>query len=181
MIDTSRLKQLSGLHPQRAVLEDLKSNRQKSIDAYDQLIREVEQGRQLDEGLFTSLKATLATVGQLGAAGAKKVKDAARKISSDVKEVYLSNKARAELTQMVKNMNEAAKLFEKMEKDSATIFARDAEIKEAMTVFKNLFNKTSELLAARQQVAIKTEGLLDQPPLPILTDEVTAFMDTKPE
>jgi hypothetical protein len=192
-MDTTRLKQLSGVHPQRAVLEELRADRQQIVAAYDQVIREVEQGKQLDEGLFTSLKATLATVGQLGAAGAKKVKDAAKKIADDVKEIYLDNKAREELTQLVKNMKKVGAEFEKMEKDSVNIIQRDEEIREAMKIFMNLFKKTAELLAARQSLAMKTEGLLDQQPFPTLTDVVdektavlvpinkAAFEDTKPQ
>lgn len=153
MIDTNRLKQLSGMNPQRAVLEELKAERTASIAAFDRLISEVEQGRQLDEGLFTSLKATLATVGQLGAAGAKKVADAAKKVADNVKEVYLDNKAKAELELLVKNIKKVIADFEMIEKDAATIIKRDPEVAKEMELFKSLFTKLLDTLSTRLAIA----------------------------
>lgn len=153
MIDTTRLQQLSGMHPQRKTLEELRADRQKVLEGYDRLIREVEAGQQLDEGLFTSLKATLATVGQLGAAGAKKVADAAKKVADNVKEVYLDNKAKAELELLVKNIKKVISDFEMIEKDAATIIKRDPEVAKEMELFKSLFVKLLDTLSARLAIA----------------------------
>lgn len=152
-MDKNRLLHLSGLNPQHKTLDELKADRQKMLEAYDRLIQDVEAGHQLDEGLFTSLKATLATVGQLGAAGAKKVADAAKKVAADVKEVYLDNKAKAELELLVKNIKKVITDFEAIEKDASTIIKRDPEVAKEMELFKSLFVKLLDTLQARLAIA----------------------------
>lgn len=153
MTDLERIKQLSGMHPQRALLEELKADRSATLAAYDQLIRDVEQGHQLDEGLFTNLKATLASVGQLGAIGAKRISDAARKVASDVKEVYLDQKAKIELENLTKKLKSTLSDFETMEKDASTIIKRDPEVRQEMVLFKKVFEKLLETLGTRTMLA----------------------------
>jgi poly-gamma-glutamate capsule biosynthesis protein CapA/YwtB (metallophosphatase superfamily) len=144
---------LSGIQPPKTpVLEQLKADKEVAMAAYDQLIASAEQGQQLDEGLFTSLKAALSTVGQLGAKGAKKVggavssagsatAGAVKKVSADVKELYLDNKAKAELEDLVKSLRGIVSDFEKIEKDSSVILKKDAEIKKEMELLATLLNK----------------------------------------
>src|ERR1035437_9385453 len=152
-MDTLRLQQLSGLHPQRAILEQLKADREKVIAAYDQLINDTQQGKQLDEGLFTNLKATLATLGHLTGAGIRKVSDAAKKIGADIKEVYLDNKAKVELELLVKNIKKVITDFEGIEKDAATIIKRDPEVAKEMELFSTLLNKLLNTLSVRLEVS----------------------------
>ena len=154
----TRLRMLSGINqPANPLIEELKADRAAAIAGYDKLIKDVEQGKQLDEGLFTSLKATLATVGQLGAAGAKKATDAVKKIAANVKEIYLDNKAKAELELLVKNIKKVITDFEGIEKDASTIIDRDPEVKQEMQLFSTLLSKLLGTLSTRLMLS-KGEG-----------------------
>lgn len=157
MTDLNRIKQLSGMHPNRALLEQLNAEKASVVLAYDQLIREAEKGQQIDEGLFTSLKATLATVGHLGASGAKKIAAAAKNVAANIKELYLDQKAKAELQLLVKNIKVAITNFEAMEKDASTIIQRDQDVQKEMALFKTLFTKLLETLETRLSLAGKVE------------------------
>lgn len=159
-MELQRIIHLSGMHPNSLRLQELKADRQKVLEAYDKLINDAEQNRQLDEGLFTSLKAMLATVGAAGAAGAKKVAEKVKNLSDKVKELYLDEKAKIELGVLIKNMKKAIADFETIEKDASTIVARDEEVNKAMETFKKLFSATIDMLGARQAVAKGvTEGV----------------------
>jgi hypothetical protein len=162
MTDITRLRMLSGIQPPKAsVTEQLKADRATAIAAYDQLISASEQNVQLDEGLFTSLKATLATLGHLSGSAAKKVADTAKKIGADIKEVYLDKKAQAELEQLVKRIKQVIADFEVMEKDSATIIKRDPEVAKEMELFATLLNKLLGTLSVRIAVS-KSPTLTDK-------------------
>ena len=158
----TRLRMLSGIQPpQTPMLEQLKADRETAIAAYDQLIFAAEQNIQLDEGLFTTLKATLATLGHLTGAGAKKVADAAKKISANVKEIYLDKKAKAELEELVKSIKQVIADFEEIEKDSSTIIERDPEVAKEMELFATLLNKLLGTLSVRMAMS-KAPTLTDK-------------------
>lgn len=156
-MDTQRLKELSGMHPQYKRLQELRADRQAMIAAYDQLIRDVEQGQQLDEGLFDTLRATLATVGQLGAKGAKaaidKTKQISKEVADKVKSIYVDEKSKIELENMIKNMKVIGEQLMKMGKDSGTIIKKDPEVLKAMETFDNLFKTTVGILESRLALA----------------------------
>lgn len=156
MTDINRLKMLSGIEPKVSISEQLKADKLATIAAYDKLIYDAEHNIQLDEGLFTSLKATLATLGHLSGAAAKKVADTAKKIGSDIKEIYLDKKAQAELEQLVKRIKEVITDFEVIEKDASTIIKRDPEVAAEMKLFSDLLKKVIETLSVR--LAASKEG-----------------------
>jgi len=154
MTDMTRLRMLSGINqPLNPIIEELKADRAATIAAYDKLIADVEQGKQLDEGLFTNLKATFATLGHLTGAGIKKVSDVAKKLGADVKEIYLDNKAKAELEMLVKSIKKVITDFEGIEKDAATIIKRDPEVAKEMELFATLINKLLGTLSVRLEVS----------------------------
>lgn len=155
-MNQDRLKQLSGLHPNHQLITSLKEERTKMIEAYDALIQYAEKNQQLDEGIFTTLKATLATIGQLGAAGASKAVESAKKLGADVKEVYLDAKAKAELQSLIKNTKNIIVDFEDLEKGASTILKRDAEVRTEMELFMKLFRKFLASLEAR--IAVSKES-----------------------
>lgn len=159
MTDLTRLRALSGIQKQTSVVEQLKSDREQTIAAYDKLISDAEQNVQLDEGLFTSLKATLATLGHLTGASAQKLAVAAKKVGADVKEIYLNNKAKAELEQLIKSIKKVISDFETIEKDASTIIKRDPEVAKEMQLFATLINKLLDTLSVRMSVS----GMKGQP------------------
>ena len=150
MTDMTRLRMLSGIQPPATpVLEQLKADKAIAMAAYDQLIMAAEQGQQLDEGLFTNLKATFATLGHLTGASIKKVSDAAKKATDQVKEIYTNNKAKAELELLVKSIKKVIADFEGIEKDSATIISKDPEVKKEMELFATVLQKLLGTLQIR--------------------------------
>ena len=150
MTDINRLKMLSGIvESKTSISEQLKADKLATIAAYDKLIYDSEHNIQLDEGLFTSLKATLATLGHLSGAAAKKVADTAKKIGADIKEIYLDKKAQAELEQLIKRVKEVIVDFEVIEKDASTIIKRDPEVAQEMKLFSDLLKKMIETLSVR--------------------------------
>ena len=157
MMDAQRLKELSGMHPNYQQLKALREDRQKMIDAYDEIIREVEKGQQLDEGLFDTLRASVATLGQMGAKGAKAVIDKTKQLSKEaadkIKTIYTDEKAKIELENMIKNMKSLGDVLYKMAKDSDNILKKDPEVKKVMMTFDNLFQVTVKELQTRLALA----------------------------
>lgn len=152
MLDLLKSQQVIA-QQQLSIVEQLKADREQTIAAYDLLITSAEQSQQIDEGLFTNLKATLATLGHLTGASAKKVADIAKKVTADVKEVYVSNKAKAELEQLVKSVKKVIADFEVIEKDSSTIIKRDPEVAKEMELFATLLNKLLGTLSVRMAMS----------------------------
>lgn len=145
---------LSGIpQPQAPIAEQLKADKAIAMAAYDQLIMAAEQGQQLDEGLFTNLKATFATLGHLTGASIKKVSDAAKKVTDQVKEIYTNNKAKAELDMLVKSIKKVIADFEEIEKDSATIMSKDPEVKKEMELFSVILQKLLGTLQVRLELS----------------------------
>lgn len=154
MTDITRLRMLSGIQqPMSPVLEQLKADRAATIAAFDKLIADAAAGKQLDEGIFTNLKATFATLGHLTGASIKKVSDAAKKASDQVKQIYLTNKAKAELEVLTKNIKQLIADFEEIEKDAATIISKDPEVKTEMELFAKVLNKLLESLQVRMELS----------------------------
>jgi myosin heavy subunit len=160
MAEINRMLMLAGMNPKRVLISELKAARDELNNAHDQLIRQIETGAQIDEGLFSALKAALQTAGQVGTASAKAAVEKARKLAEPVKQMYLDNKARDELKSMTKALGDVVNTFQKIEDDSKTILSRDKEVAAEIKLFKDLLLKTIETLAARLQV--QNEGLQDE-------------------
>lgn len=103
----------------------------------------------LDEGLFTDLKGTLASVG----AGQKLSADTP-KLDDKIAEVYQNEKTRAELELLMKNIKQSITDFEVIEKDAATIIKQDPEVAKEMELFATLFNKLLSTLSTRLAVKV---------------------------
>jgi hypothetical protein len=159
MSDINRILALAGMSPKKDLLKELKTARDELTSAHNQVIKQVEAGVQLDEGLFASLKAALATATQVGASGAKAAADKARKLAEPIKQLYLDNKAREELKVLTHTLADVISAFEKAETKATTILKRDAEVASEVKLFKDLLQKTLESFAARLQIQV--EGLED--------------------
>ena len=151
MIDVYRLRELSGMHPQHKMLAELQADKAATMALYDQLIIEAQQNVAINEGLFTALKATLANVGQLGAAGAKSKET--KPVDEAIKRVYKNPKIVEELDLLIKNVKAAITTFETIEKDAAEIIKSDPEIAKEMKLFNTLFEKLLETLSSRLVIA----------------------------
>jgi soluble cytochrome b562 len=138
------------------VIDGLRASKQKLDEQFNAALEAAKNGRQIDEGFFTSLKAAFSTAGQLAASGANKVSDAAKKMAANVKAIYQDAKAKAELKELVKGLQEAVNQFDKLANNAPTIMKRDAEVSKEMALFRELFNKLIETLGARMTV---TEGI----------------------
>ena len=163
-MDIQRLKALSGYNPKQQKINDLKAEHARVNKLYEQLIRDLEQHRQIDEGLFDGIRAAFSTVGAIGAKGAKVVSDKVKKVGSDVKEIYLDQKAKIELKGLAKNLAKASDDFAKAEASAKTIIDRDKEVAKIMTIFKDAFKTTVDMINARMASArgAVTEGWEDE-------------------
>ena len=59
MAEINRMLVLAGMNPKRVLISELKAARHELNNAHDQLIRQIETGAQIDEGLFSALKAAV--------------------------------------------------------------------------------------------------------------------------
>lgn len=148
----ARLQQLSGRNPNDDTVKVLQQEAQRVQEAYTVTIDALKNNRQIDEGLFTNLTAAIKTVGQIGKNGAASVVDKAKKLGAAVKTIYTDKKAQLELKKLLNTMRTAIYGFDKMEGEAPTILAKDAEVKKALAVFRDLFTKTIDLLSARAAV-----------------------------
>jgi hypothetical protein len=148
-MNIDRIKALAGMPANYELIEELKQQRKDIVFILDQMIIDAEKGKQIDEGLFTSLKAALSTAAAPVGAAAKKVATKAKELKANVIELYKDKKAIEELKVLSKNLLDMIKSFDKVESDSATILEKDAEIAKEVELFKTLLTKTSDSISRR--------------------------------
>lgn len=159
MTDLNRMRELAGFHPKRDLVTELKASRAQIIADYDKLIKQVENGYQINEGFFTSLTAALKTVGQATKAGAKAAAEKAAKLSSNLRNMYLDNKAQAELKNMIDSIARLNHTLDGIEKEAPTVLSKDSEVKTAMGLLKDVLVKVIDQLSARIAVpSAQAEG-----------------------
>lgn len=149
MNTTNRLQKLAGVDPKRDLIEALKQERDKISAAHDVLIEQVRTGAQIDEGLFSTLKAAMNTAIQASTKAASSVVDKAKQLAAPIKQLYLDNKAKEELIELTKGIGGIITAFDKIESNAHTILSRDTEVQKEIQLFKDLLQKTFETLTAR--------------------------------
>ena len=159
MTDLNRTRELAGFHPKRDLVAELKSSRQQLTSDFDVMIKQVENGVQIDEGFFTSLTAALKTVGQATKSGAKAAVEKAAKLSNNLRQMYLDNKAQAELKNMIDSIARINHTLEGIEKEAPTVLSKDTEVKTALGLLKDVLIKVIDQLSARIAVpSAQAEG-----------------------
>ena len=156
MTDLNRMRELAGFHPKQDLISELKVSRDQLLASYDQLIKQVENGNQIDEGFFTSLSAALKTAGQISKKGAKAAAEKVAKLANGVKQMYLDNKAQAELKNMIDSLARIQNTLNTIEKESPTILSRDSEVKHAFNLLIDVLTKITDQVAARLAVPVAT-------------------------
>lgn len=160
-MNLDRFLALSGKNPQQQTLDRLTADLAKINEQYARAINDVKAGKQINEGIFSAIKAAITTVGKVGAAGANAVANKVKELSSAVKNLYLDAKAKQELKDLIAGLKAAIADFEKLETKVPTILDRDEEVKKEIDLFKDLFAKTIESLSARLASAEGVKEALD--------------------
>lgn len=154
MTDINRIRALAGFHPKRDLVAELKASRNQLMADYDRVIKQVENGAQLDEGFFTSLTTALKTVGHASKTGAKVAAEKAKKLSNNLRNMYLDNAAQAELKNMIDSIARLNHTLEGIEKEAPTVLEKDSEVKTALGLLKDVLVKVIDQLSAR--IAVPT-------------------------
>lgn len=136
MSQLTRIRELAGLSTTDMVVAELEASRISINEAHNAAIKQAKAGLRIDEGLFSTLVAALSTAGQASLLGTKAIVDKAKKLAEPIKQLYLDNKAKAELKELVHKTEEVAKNFEEMEKEASTIIKRDKDIATSIGAFK---------------------------------------------
>lgn len=144
-----RMLTLAGFDKKQELIVSLKESKRQLVEAHDRAIRQAESGVPLDEGLFTGLRAALATVATASSKASKSVARKAAELGDNVKKLYLDEKAKIELKSMLKGMVGIAAAFEKLEKDAPTIIKKDERVREIVKVFRDAMETMMKDLQAR--------------------------------
>ena len=147
--DLSRLSSLAGLNPHRAIVQRLEAERLELNEAIELLKRNAAAGVKLDEGLFTSLKAMVGTLGAGGRAAGRAVQSVAKNVSFKIREIYQDQKAKAELLELVKTLQVTGEAWAKSASDANTIVSKDPEVKAILTNLDSALKEAHALLAQR--------------------------------
>lgn len=158
MNNIDRMLQLSGKNPRKELSENLRSDLLKLVKSYDTTLEQIRLNQQLDEGIFTSLKAALSTAATLGKFGVDAVKAKAAKLAANVKEMYKTAKAKAELTNLISGLKKIVEMFDELSSDSPTIIKADAEVKKELDLFYDVFRNSINTLASRMAIS---EGIIN--------------------
>lgn len=151
MTDFNRIKALAGLNPKHDLIEALKASRAEMNAAHDKLIKQLEDGMQLDEGLFNALKAAIKTVGNVGKDGVDALGNKVKALASKYSELYQDHKAQEELKDLTKGLKAVIDSFDKLEKSVPTILSRDDEVKKLVEIFKRALIAIISALESRLQ------------------------------
>lgn len=158
MSNLTRIRELAGLSTTEQVISELESSRQAITEAHNSAIKQAKAGLRIDEGLFSTLIAALSTAGQASLLGTKAIVDKAKKLAEPIKQLYLDNKAKAELKELATKTEEVAKNFEEMEKEASTLIKRDKDIATSINAFKAALQDFIGKLTVRGSVVQATES-----------------------
>lgn len=141
--------ELAGFNGQRESVKALEESKRIIIAAHDEAIRQAKMGMQVDEGLFTGLRAALATAATSSAKVAKSIARKASELSDAVKKIYQDEKCKLELKELLKGMATVAGHFEKVEKEAPTLLKKDERVREIVKVFRDALETMQRELQAR--------------------------------
>ena len=149
MISNIRLRELAGFNDRQAQIDALKESRVQLLAAHDLAISQAEKGLQIDEGFFSGMKAAFATALTGSKMASKAVAKRAAALSDNVKKIYLNEKAKIELKNLITGVKDIAGRFEKLEKDVPTLLAKDERVSEIVKVFADALETLENELVAR--------------------------------
>lgn len=157
-----RMLTLAGFDKKQDALSALKLSKSQLVEAHDLAIKQVERGLPVDEGLLTGLRAALATVASGSVKATKSLARKAAELGDNVRKLYLDEKAKIELKNLLKGMLPIAAAFEKLEKDSPTIIKKDERVREIIKVFRDAMDTMVRELKVRSVPESEvTEALTD--------------------
>jgi hypothetical protein len=140
---------------------------------YDSALKTVENGQQIDEGFFTSLKAAFQTAAQVGKSSAAAVGDKVKQATAQVSAIYQDKKAQAELKILFDQLKTIVDKFDEIANSAPTIFKNDKQIAKEMDYFRRVMIKMIQTLSSRLAIKegvsssidieklLKDEGLLE--------------------
>lgn len=152
-----RMLALSGKNKEQNLINQLKIEKHAIIESYDRTIEHLKNNNQIDEGIFTALKNAFGTANNLRKAGVQGVKNKISTLAGNVKAIYKSARAKAELKTLIDGLEDAILSFENLTKQTNTIISSDPEIRQELEIFKKTFEAMIISLTARQAVAENIE------------------------
>ena len=173
----NRMLELAGFNKQQELINALKESKRQLIEAHDLAIKQTERGIQLDEGLFTGLRAALATVATASSKASKSVARKAAELGDNIKKLYLDEKCKIELKGMLKGMVGIAAAFEKLEKEAPTIVKKDERVREIVKVFRDAMETMMKDLQARALPPDRVEPEMTESAVKELLDEFLAEVE----
>lgn len=148
MSQVNELLKLAGVKHADRLTED-------QIDrAVGQLAKDVVLDGQLKEGIFSTLKAILATVGQKGSKAGKAAAEKAAKLPSTLKALYKETEVKDQLRVLYRQFNVMLTTMDKITGTTKTIQEKDPEIKRELELFTNLLRRTIDSLQARAGLSV---------------------------
>jgi hypothetical protein len=161
-----RLKTLSGQNSKQPTIDQMRADLKEISSQYDSALKTVENGQQIDEGFFTSLKAAFQTAAQVG-------KSSAAAVGDKVSAIYQDKKAQAELKILFDQLKTIVDKFDEIANSAPTIFKNDKQIAKEMDYFRRVMIKMIQTLSSRLAIKegvsssidieklLKDEGLLE--------------------
>ena len=171
MLSQSRLRELAGFNAQQDQINNLKESRIQLLAAHDLAIAQAEKGLQIDEGFFTGMAAAFNTALSGTKMASKAVVKKAAALSDKVKTIYMDEKAKIELKNLVKGVKGIAGTFEKLEKEISTLLSKDQRIAEIVKVFADALNTLEYELVARM-IPEKIDPTLGEDAIKKLVDDL---------
>lgn len=162
MTDINRFRTLAGFNPRQDTIDALKESKRQLIEAHDRAIKQVENGQPLDEGLMTGLRAALATVASGSVKATKSIARRASELGDNIKKLYLDEKCKIELKDMLKGMVTLAGQFETLEKKAPTLLKKDERVREIVKVFRDAMQTMMSELQARALPPDRVEPTLSE-------------------
>jgi hypothetical protein len=176
MTDITRIQDLAGLSSKRNLITELKRSRDQLTAAHDRMIKQVEVGAVLDEGLFQAVSTALKAVTTIGTKGAAAAAERTRGLSSGIKQMYLDGKAQQELRDMVGTVQHLNKVLSHVDRECPTILSRDSEIKTVMGLMRDVLIKLVDQLTSRLAVPrMHAEGVVTANDIEHLLAEVEKY------
>lgn len=158
MSQVNELLKLAGVKPANKLTEA------QVEQAVSQLAKDAAIDGQVNEGVFSTLKAILATVGQAGSKAGKAAAEKAAKLPSTIKALYKETEVKDQLRILYRSFNTMLTTLDKVTSTTKTIQEKDPEIKRELELFTGLMRRTIDSLQARAglSVAVKEGFAADE-------------------
>lgn len=152
MNSLDRIKTLSGQNSNQNTINQLNSDMKSLSEQFDAALEALKNGKQIDEGFFSSLKAAFQTASKFGKDGASAVKDKVKAASAEVKLTYQDKKAKAELKAMMNKMKNVIDELDALVAAAPTLLKADKQLAKEMDYFRRVMLKMIATIASRKSL-----------------------------